>query len=48
MGKSCIRFKSAEDLPLDVIGELIASIPVDKWIAIFEASRQRHTQHKNV
>jgi hypothetical protein len=41
MGKSCIRFLSADDLDLDVIGELIASVPVDKWIAIFEASRQK-------
>lgn len=41
MGKSCIRFQRADDLDLDVIGELIASVPVDKWIAIFEASRQK-------
>jgi len=41
MGKSCIRFKSADDLPLDVIGELVASTPADAWIAIFEASRKR-------
>jgi uncharacterized protein YdhG (YjbR/CyaY superfamily) len=41
MGKSCIRFLSADDLDLDVIGELVASIPADQWIAIFEASRQK-------
>lgn len=41
MGKSCIRFLNADDLDLDVIGELIASVPVDKWIAIFEASRRK-------
>lgn len=41
MGKSCIRFQSADDLPLDVIGELIASMPVDTWIAIFESSRKK-------
>ena len=27
MGKSCVRFKSLEDLPLDVIGAVIASLP---------------------
>jgi len=48
IGKSCIRFQSADDLPLDVIGELIASIPVEKWIAIFEASRRRPTKRANV
>lgn len=41
MGKSCIHFLTAADLPLDTIGELIASIPVDKWIAIFESSRDK-------
>jgi hypothetical protein len=41
MGKSCVRFKSPDDLPLDVVGELIASVPVEKWIAIYEKSRRR-------
>ena len=29
MGKSCVRFKSVEDLPLDLVGEAIARTPVD-------------------
>jgi hypothetical protein len=33
MGKSCVRFKQLDDLPLDVIGEAIARLPVDKLIA---------------
>lgn len=41
IGKSCIHFVRAEDLPLDVIGELIASVPVDRWIEIYEQSRPR-------
>jgi uncharacterized protein YdhG (YjbR/CyaY superfamily) len=41
MGKSCIRFKSPNDLPLDVIGELVASTTLKEWIAIFEASRRK-------
>jgi hypothetical protein len=41
MGKSCIHFKSSDDLPLDVVGELIASVPVEKWIEIYEASRKK-------
>ena len=32
MGKSCLRFKKLEDLPLDVIGELIARVPVADYI----------------
>jgi hypothetical protein len=39
MGKSCIRFKTADDLPLDVIGELVASIPMTRWIEIARAAR---------
>ena len=32
MGKSCIRFKKLEDLPLDVIGEAIRRMPVKKYL----------------
>lgn len=39
MGKSCLRFKTPEDLPLDAIGELIASMSVDDYIAVYESSR---------
>lgn len=39
MGKSCIRFRSADDLELDVIGRLVSSISPEKWIDIYKASR---------
>lgn len=41
MGKSCVRFKSLEDLPLDVIGKAIARVPPDKYLRIYERSRTR-------
>lgn len=41
MGKSCLRFKTLDDLPLDAIGRIIASMPPEKWIAQFEAARAR-------
>ncbi len=41
MGKSCIRFKRADDLPLDALGAEIASVPVDKFVSYMEASRRR-------
>lgn len=41
MGKACIRFREAGDLPLDVIGEIVAAIPMTKYIAIAEAMRTR-------
>ena len=39
MGKSCVRFKSVEDLPLDLVGEAIARTSVDAYIAVYETAR---------
>jgi hypothetical protein len=39
MGKSCLRFKRLDDLPLDVIGTLVARTPVDEFLRLYEASR---------
>jgi uncharacterized protein YdhG (YjbR/CyaY superfamily) len=33
VGKSCIRFKKLDDLPLDLIGECIAAEEVDSFVA---------------
>jgi hypothetical protein len=41
MGKSCIRFKSLDDLPLDVIAEAVAAVPVDKYV---EIAKKAHTR----
>ena len=41
MGKSCLRFKRVDDLPLDVIGTIVASTTPDACIARYEASRAR-------
>lgn len=39
LGKSCVRFKKIDDLPLDVVAESVALISVDAYIAAYEASR---------
>jgi topoisomerase IA-like protein len=39
MGKSCVRFKSLEDLPLEDIGAFIAATSPDQFIAQYEAAR---------
>jgi hypothetical protein len=44
MGKSCVHFKSADDLPLDLIGSTIAAIPMEKWVEIYEKSRKPGTK----
>lgn len=41
MGKSCIRFRRLEDLPLQTIAELIASTTPDQWIAAAAAARKK-------
>jgi Domain of unknown function (DU1801) len=41
MGKSCVRFGKVEDLPLDLIGATVASVSVDDYIDVYEASRRR-------
>jgi hypothetical protein len=37
MGKSCVRFRTPGDLPLDVIAASVASTPPEKFIARYEA-----------
>lgn len=44
MGKSCVRFKKLDDLPLEVIGEAIAKVPVQTYIGVCQkawASRKK-------
>ncbi|RNC80729.1 MAG: DUF1801 domain-containing protein [Phycisphaera sp.] len=38
MGKSCVRFKKIEDVPLDVLGEAIARVPVRAYIEHYESA----------
>jgi uncharacterized protein DUF1801 len=39
MGKACIHFKNADELELDVIGEIVASTPPDRWIEIAKSAK---------
>ena len=43
MGKSCIRFRTLDDLPLDVIAKAIAATPMDAFVAFAKqvASKRR-------
>ena len=41
MGKSCVRFRRADDLPLDVIGAVIARVPLPAFVARAQAARRR-------
>ena len=37
MGKSCIRVKILEDIPMDVLGEAISRMDCDKFIGVYES-----------
>lgn len=41
MGKSCLRFKRLDDLPLDVVGDIVAATSVDDLIAGYESVRRK-------
>lgn len=41
MGKACIRFRTADDLALDAIGEVIASTSLEHFVATAQAARRR-------
>jgi hypothetical protein len=38
MGKSCVRFKSLDDVPLKVVGQAIKRMPVKKFIEFYESA----------
>jgi len=38
MGKSCIRLKKMNEIPYELIGELMQRMTVDEWIDLYEAT----------
>ena len=41
MGKSCIRFKKMEDIPYDLISELVTKMTVQDWISFYEKNYKK-------
>ena len=41
MGKSCIRFKNVDEIPLDLIAELCTKMTVDEWITVYEKALKK-------
>jgi uncharacterized protein YdhG (YjbR/CyaY superfamily) len=37
MGKSCIRFKKVDDIPFELIAQLMQKMTVDEWIELYES-----------
>lgn len=46
MGKSCIRFKKLDQIPYDLIGELIRRIKAKDWIKIYETNLMNSRKKK--
>lgn len=41
MGKSCVRFRRPDDLPLDVIARVIASTPIEAYIGFYQHRKRK-------
>jgi len=40
MGKSCVRYKKPEDVPVALLGELATKMSPQQWIQLYEAQLQ--------
>ena len=38
MGKSCIRFKKIDQIPFELIAELVQKMSMDEWITCYEST----------
>jgi uncharacterized protein YdhG (YjbR/CyaY superfamily) len=38
MGKSCVRFKKVEDIPYELIAEVMKRMSMEDWIELYESS----------
>jgi hypothetical protein len=44
LGKSCIRFKKPDSIPIELIGELAGKMTVQDWINLYESAFRKKTQ----
>ncbi len=36
MGKGCIRFKKVDQIPYELIGDLLKKMSMKKWVTVYE------------
>lgn len=41
MGKSCVRFKKADDIPFELIAELSRKMTPEDWIRVYESQYKK-------
>ena len=46
MGKSCLRFTSLDDIPLDAVAEIVSSTPMDEYVARYREIRKKTAKGK--
>jgi Domain of unknown function (DU1801) len=47
-GKACVRFAKLDDLPLDVVGDAVARLSVDAYLALYQNARTRTKPNNRV
>ena len=48
MGKGCIRFKKPDEIPFELIGELVKKLTVQQWIDIMEGNVASSAKNKKI
>ena len=46
MGKGCIRFKKPDQIPYELIGQLVSKITVQEWVDFYDQSRTKKITNK--
>ena len=41
MGKSCVRFKKMDQIPFELLGQLVQKMSVEDWISCYESNFKR-------
>tara|TARA_B110000438_G_scaffold296887_1_gene342289 strand:- start:1968 stop:2171 length:204 start_codon:yes stop_codon:yes gene_type:complete len=42
MGTSCIRFKKIDEIPFELLGELVRKMSVDDWLSLYETKFKKN------
>ena len=41
LGKSCVRFRTLDELPLDLVGQAVAAQTLEEFVDVYQAARRR-------
>jgi hypothetical protein len=44
MGKSCVRFKKPDQIPFELIGELVSRMTPERWIQFYEQNLKSNSK----